>query len=118
MNENVLDTVRKMIGFDESYKHFDLDLLININAFFSMLHDLGVGPELGFIVTPQTKWIEYEINPGYLAMVQQYIYLKTKLVFDRPETSYAIDSMTKLSDEIAWRLKVERDKEKYESDNP
>lgn len=118
MNEKVLDTVRKMIGFDKSYTHFDLDLLININSFFSILHDLGVGPDEGFLVTADTRWTEYNINPGYLAMVQQYIYLKTKLVFDRPETSYAIDSMTNLSEEIAWRLKVERDREKYESANP
>ena len=108
MERSILNTIKKMVGFDKEYTHFDLDLIVQINSCFSVLHDLGVGPEGGFYITDdKVTWDEYGIPEPYLAMVKNYVFINTKLLFDRPETSYAIQAMTKSASELEWRLHAE-----------
>lgn len=111
MEESILITIKKMIGFDKDYDYFDLDLVVQINSCFATLSDLGVGPEEGFHITGKDeKWSEYIFTPKYQGMVKNYIYIKTKLVFDRPETSYAIESLSKTASELEWRLHMESER--------
>ena len=108
MENSILNTIKKLIGFDPLYTHFDLDIIVQINSCFSTLHDLGVGPVEGFFITDdKVTWDEYEISEPYLGMVKTYVYINTKLLFDRPETSYAIQAMTKAASELEWRLHAE-----------
>ena len=113
MSTVILTTIKKMIGFDADYTVFDVDLIIQINSCFSTLHQLGVGPEDGFAITGDSElWSQYTgVSSAYLEMVKNYIYLKTKLTFDRPDTSFAITSMENLIKELEWRLKVQKDDE-------
>lgn len=111
MEESILITIKKMIGFDKDYDYFDTDLVVQINSCFSTLSDLGVGPEEGFHITGKDeKWSEYIFTPIYMGMIKNYIYIKTKLVFDRPETSYAIESLSKTASELEWRLHMESER--------
>lgn len=105
---SILLNIKKMIGFDKEYTYFDRDLIININSCFATLHDLGVGPDQGFQITDKDDiWQDYSVSEPYLSMVKQYVYIKTKLVFDRPETSYAIQAMQSHASELEWRLHSE-----------
>lgn len=111
MEESILITIKKMIGFDKDYDYFDQDLIVQINSCFAILSDLDLGPEDGFHITGKDeKWSEYTFTPSYIGMVKNYIYIKTKLVFDRPETSYAIESLTKMAAELEWRLHMESER--------
>ena len=57
MTESILTSIKKLLGIDESYKHFDPDLIMHINSVFSILTQLGVGPPNGFSITGDTeKW--------------------------------------------------------------
>ena len=57
MTESILTSIKKLLGIDESYKHFDPDLIMHINSVFSILTQLGVGPPNGFSITGDSeKW--------------------------------------------------------------
>ena len=53
MQDSILVTIRKLVCGDPYANHFDADLLVHINACFSVLNQLGVGPEKGFVVTDE-----------------------------------------------------------------
>ena len=42
--ESILTSIKKLLGIAEEYEHFDVDIIMHINAAFSVLTQLGVGP--------------------------------------------------------------------------
>ena len=105
--ESILTSVKKLLGIDEEYKQFDVDIIIHINTVFMALTQIGVGPAEGFTVTDEySTWEEFIGNKPYLNSVKSYVYLRVKLLFDPPLSSAAIDSIKKLADEFEWRLQV------------
>lgn len=104
---SILNQVKKVIGFDEDYVAFDADLIIFINSAISTLTQLGVGPTEGFqIEGSNEQWSEFVGEDVMYNMVRTYIYLRVRLLFDPPQTSYAIESLKKQVDEIEWRLEI------------
>ena len=56
-DESILTSVKKVLGIPEYYEHFDQDILLHLNSVMSILHQLGVGPENGFVVEDDsTTW--------------------------------------------------------------
>jgi hypothetical protein len=84
--ESILTSVKKLLGIDESYTHFDADLIMHINSVFSILGQMGVGPKKGFAISgADEKWSDFlEDDPGRLALVKSYMHLKVRLLFDLP----------------------------------
>jgi hypothetical protein len=114
MEESILKSTKKILNLADDYTPFDLDIITHINAAFSVLDQLGVGPEGGFsIVDDTTLWSEYTAPPNQLQLVKTYVYLKVRLVFDPPATSFLIESMNKQILEYEWRLNVLRERELY-----
>lgn len=107
MQDSILMTIRKLVCGDPYADHFDTDLLVHINACFSLLNQLGVGPENGFVVTDETQsWSSYSDNDRILNMVKTYVTLKVKKIFDPPLTSSVLEAMDKEIKELEWRLNV------------
>ena len=107
MQDSILMTIRKLVCGDPYADHFDTDLLVHINACFSILNQLGVGPENGFVVTYETQsWSSYSYNDRILNMVKTYVTLKVKKIFDPPLTSSVLDAMNKEISQLEWRLNV------------
>ena len=50
MTDSILTTIKKMLGISEEYEHFDIDIITHINSTFSILAQLGVGPDKGFSI--------------------------------------------------------------------
>lgn len=110
---SILNTIKKALGLDPSYDVFDTDIVMHINSTFATLNQLGVGPEEGFsIEDASATWQDFlglgETNK--LLSVKSYMYLKVRLLFDPPTTSFAIDAMKKNAEEYEWRLNVQTDK--------
>ena len=100
-------TIRKLVCGNPYADHFDTDLLVHINACFSILNQLGVGPENGFVVTDETQsWSSYSDNDRVLNMVKTYVTLKVKKIFDPPLTSSVLEAMDKEISQLEWRLNV------------
>lgn len=107
--ESILTSIKKMLGIDEEYTHFDADIVMHINSVLMILTQLGVGPEEGFVIEDDTStWVDFipEANAAQLHAVKSYIYLKVKLIFDPPLSSAVIDSMNRQIAEFEWRLNV------------
>lgn len=107
--QSILLTVKKMLGIAEEYHAFDLDIIVNINSVFLTLNQLGVGPTMPYQIsdTEQT-WMDFLGDQmEFLAGVQMYVYLRTRLLFDPPTNSFLVDSMRKQCDELEWRFTVQ-----------
>lgn len=108
--ESILTSIKKLLGIAEDDEHFDIDVIMGINSAFSVLTQLGVGPEDGFLITDKNAtWIEFMQDDKRLEFLKTYVYLKTKLVFDPPLSSAVIDAINRQISELEWRLNVAAD---------
>ena len=106
MDESILVSIKKMLGIDESYPHFDADIIMNINSVFLILNQLGVGPEEPFMITgSDEEWSDF-VTEGSLEAVKTYIFLRVKVIFDPPTSSFVLDAYNKRIDELEWRMNV------------
>jgi hypothetical protein len=104
---SILDSVKKVLGFDPDYTFFDLDILMHINSAFGSLQQIGVGGDTGFWISDNTTlWSQYVSSYSYLGMIQQYIYMSVRMAFDVPTTSFAIGAFEKQIEELAWRINI------------
>lgn len=107
MVDSILTSIKKLLGPEEVYEHFDADIIMHINSAFSTLTQLGVGPEEGFVIKDKTAiWTDFIQDDKRLEFVKTYIYLKVKLVFDPPLSSSVLDAMNRQINELEWRLNV------------
>jgi hypothetical protein len=111
MEESILISIKKMLGIDESYTAFDLDVMVHINSVLMILTQLGVGPSEGFAIEDDsTTWGDFmDDGNTRLNSVKTYMYLKVKLLFDPPTSSATIDSFNRLISELEFRLNVAAD---------
>lgn len=112
--ESILTSVKKLLGIDESYTHFDPDLIMHINSVFSVLTQIGVGPANGFSITGKNEtWSDFiGKDSNRFSLVKSYMHLKVKLLFDPPLSSAAIESINRQIGEFEWRLSVAASPEK------
>lgn len=110
--DSILQTIRKMVlGLPinsedpDEPTSFDTDLIININAAFSVLTQLGAGPKGGFFISDaSSKWSDFIADEKGVEMVKMYVYLKTRLGFDPPANSSATELMKENAKEYEWRI--------------
>ncbi len=109
MITSILDSIKKNLGLDTDYTIFDPDITMHINTIFFSLQQLGVGPSAGFAIEDNTAtWNQY-IGTDHINAVKSYVYIKVRLLFDPPATSFAIDSLAKQAEELEWRLNVQQE---------
>lgn len=108
MSESILTSIKKLLGIDESYTHFDADIIMHINSVLATLYQLGLGGNGAFSISGANEiWADFIGNENELAFVKSYIYIKVKLLFDPPLSSAAMDSMSRQADELQWRINLE-----------
>jgi hypothetical protein len=104
---SILDSVKKVLGLDADYTEFDMDVVMHINTTFTTLQQLAVGPKTGFAIVDNTLlWSDYTDNLNLLGAVRSYVYLRVRMLFDPPATSFTIEAFTKQIQELEWRLNV------------
>lgn len=109
--ESILTTIKQMLGIPEEETHFDQDVKININTAFMRLQQLGVGPNAGFYIADKTKvWSDFLNDSTDLEGVKTFIYLKVRLIFDPPSTSFVLESIERQIKELEWCLNVQVEK--------
>ena len=107
--DSILTSIKKLLGIEEDYEHFDAEIIIHINSVLMILTQLGVGPSEGFIIEDKSStWDEFlgEKDIVRLSSVKSFIYLKVRLLFDPPSSSAVIESTNRLISELEWRLNV------------
>lgn len=109
VEDGILDTIKKMLGLDYEYTVFDVDIINQINSAFLTLNDLGVGPDEPIVIVDKLQtWSDTFLGDlsEFIPGVKTYIYIKTRLGFDPPTTSFAIAALEKQAAESEWRLNV------------
>lgn len=107
LSDSILISIKKLLGLDSDYEEFDQDIIIHINSVFSILQQLGVGPEAGFYITGDTEtWSQFINNNSEIQNVISYMYMSVRLLFDPPTNSSILNSYKELIKEYEWRLNV------------
>jgi hypothetical protein len=104
---SILDSIKKLLGLESDYTAFDQDIILHINSVFSILYQIGASPLEGVTISDNTAlWEMYLGDRANLNFVKTYMYLKVRLWFDPPTTSFALTSMQDQVKELEWRLNI------------
>ena len=105
--DNILTSIKKLLGINPEYQEFDQDIIMHINTVFMILNQLNIGPSEGFVIVDGLEeWGDYTTALNENA-VRTFIYLKVKLMFDPPTSSVLMDSINNTLAELEWRLYLE-----------
>lgn len=121
MDPSILTSTKKILGIDASYTAFDPDITTHINTAFSTLTQLGVGPAAGFMIEDDSSvWDDFLVFADDLEYnaIKTYVYLRVRLLFDPPTTSFAIAAFDDQRKELEWRLNVHREETQWVDPDP
>lgn len=108
--DSILTSTKKILGLDAAYNAFDYDVIMHVNSAFSTLNQLGIGPVDGFMIEDQTaEWGDYLEDQNLLGLVKSYIYLKVRMAFDPPTTSFHLTAMQEQIRELEVRMNMIRE---------
>lgn len=110
MDHSILSDVRSMIGPDVA-DVFDNDLIIHINAQLSTLAQVGACQKGSMISGASDKWQDIFTDQAICSKAKTFIFYQTKLGFDPPQNSFAIENYKALAAEELWRINSDADYE-------
>ena len=114
MEDSILISIKALLGPDSDYDAFDQDIIIFINSAIATLTQLGVGPSGGFRVTGTTEtWTDFIGGRSDIDSIKSYIYMKVRIAFDPPSSSYVMSAYEEACKEFEWRLNVAVDPGTY-----
>ena len=115
MVDSILTNTKKNLGLEADYTAFDPDILLFINSVLSNLNQIGVGPEEGFqIEDASSTWSDFLGDDLRLNNVKAFIYLKVRMLFDPPATSFAIGALETQAKEFEYRIYTTQEVEKWQ----
>jgi hypothetical protein len=110
MENSILLSTKKILGIAPDYTVFDLDIITHINSSLSIVNQLGIGPSGSMAIEDESaEWDDLDIPQNQLSLVRTYIFLRVRMLFDPPGTSFLIDAMTKQIQEHEYRLSYFRE---------
>jgi hypothetical protein len=109
MTDSILLSTKKTLGLAEDYTAFDQDIIMHINTVFTFLTQLGVGPIEGFMIEDASDvWDDFSTD-FRLNSIKSYVYLRVRLLFDPPATSFLLAAVQEQIKELEWRINVFRE---------
>jgi hypothetical protein len=107
-SDSILESVKKVLNVGPDDTDFDTDILMHINSVFSVLQQLGVGPETGFYIEDsKPTWADYLGEDSlHISMVRSYLTAKVRILFDPPVSSAVMESLNRICSEFEWRANV------------
>lgn len=110
VTSSILTSTKKILGLEEDYTAFDLDVITHINTVFSRLKQLGIGPAEGFLIEDETAtWDDFVSGRNEYNAVKSYMYLRVRLLFDPPQTSYLISSQQSQIEALEVQMNYDRE---------
>ena len=116
--DNILSSIKKLLGIPTEETAFDSDIIMHINSVFMILNQLGIGPTDGFTISDDyALWSDFIPDGQNLELVKSYMYMKVRLMFDPPSSSAVLSAMEKSISEFEWRLNVQSETKTEETQN-
>lgn len=110
MTDSILDSTKNTLSIPASYDVYDGQIIMHINSVFATLHQLGIGPDPSYEIVDATEtWEDFIGTTENINSVKTYMYLKVRMLFDPPTTSFAIAAMEKQIEELEFRLNLVRE---------
>lgn len=108
MDDSILNTIKGMLGIDNKSEVYDQDLIVYINSVFSTLYQIGVADKAAHLVDKHQTWSSvFTETPDLVDLIKEYTYVKVRMIFDPPTSSFVLDSLKKMSEELEWRIHVQ-----------
>ena len=102
---SILEDTKSLLGIQKDYTHFDDELVLHINSALMVLSQLGLGITEGYKIKDKTNlWTEFIGGRLDLESAKTAVFLRVKLMFDPPATSYLQTLIQKQLEELEWRL--------------
>lgn len=108
MDQSILNCTKKILGIDPADDTFDLDIVTFINSSLSAIQQLGLGEGV-YIQDETVMWQDIVDDEKLLGLIRTIVYLRVRMLFDPPSTSYTQGAMTNQIEELEWRLNVWRE---------
>lgn len=106
IKDSILLLIKKKLGITPDYHAFDEDVITAINSTLMIVNQLGVGKE-GFVIEDEKAlWTDFLGEDKSMEAVKDYIFIKVKLLFDPPTSSFVITALEKQASEYEFRLNV------------
>jgi hypothetical protein len=102
----ILASIKDPLGIPQQVTAFDPTLLMHINSQLVRLHTLGVGPDSLPTIDATSTWSDYLEDSEELNLVKTVVYLRVRLLFDPPASSFVLNSLEQSAEEAEWRLNV------------
>lgn len=119
MSPSILQSIKKALNLAADYEAFDQDVLMHTNSVFSILHQLGVGPDSGFMIEDEdATWEDFLGNDPLLNNIKTYIYLRVRLIFDPPTTGFHTEAMRAQITELECRINTHREDTQWTDPSP
>ena len=110
MTNSILTSTKEKLGLTEDYTVFDSQIIDFINAVFSTVAQLGIGPPEGYAITDDTdEWDDILVANKHLNAVKSYVFLRVRVLFDPPTTGYHMTAMNEQILQLEWRLNTYRE---------
>jgi hypothetical protein len=104
--ENILTSVKELLGIEEEDKAFDKELILHINGVLGALFQICPLLPNGFRITGADEtWSDYTEDAAKIEFVKPYVAFKVKMVFD-PPTGGVLEALKERIAELEWRLSI------------
>lgn len=114
MEESILATIKSMLGVSDLDDAFNNDILVNINAAFSTLYQVGVGEDSHyFVLKGDETWSDIFKETDLIDFIKLYTYMKVRLAFDPPSNASLLQSLKDQINEIEYRIMLQADPADY-----
>lgn len=109
MELNVLNSVKSNVGIPDDVTDFDNDIILYTNLALDTLIQLGV--DVATNIDKDTEWTNVisNIPQERISMVQSYVNISVRLIFDPPSNSTILNSLKDKMNELEFRLQVKEE---------
>jgi hypothetical protein len=121
MEQSILKSTKKILNIGVDDTSFDQDIITHINSALSHLHQLGIGPNVGFAIdSDEEVWndfLEGEPTP-ILSAVKTNVHLRVRAIFDPPQLPHVMSAMQAQLLESDVRLNTMREETGWTDPDP
>ncbi len=118
MNDNILDSVKKMCNVAEDDLSFDQDLILYINSALMTIMQEWHGMDHAFRVEDGSETWDDLLGAGETDYegVKELVGLKVRMVFDPPSNSSVMQALKDEIQNLEWRLYIWKDMDRLKED--
>lgn len=116
MNDSILITIRNCLGL-KNVNVFDEDLILFINSALATMKQIGVTKSLFRITGEDETWSDFLQEKSLFEMVKEFVFIKVRMMFDPPNSSYVMQSLKEESEELKWRINAEVEEGEFDERN-